>query len=62
MESDGMAQERDRAGLREAINRKLDRIPSAFVQVVVFVLAFAVIFSRRPDAVLHPQLFAEDGM
>lgn len=62
MVSDGLAQGRDRAGLREAIDRRLESIPSVVVQVVLFVSAFAVIFSRRPDAVLHPQFFAEDGM
>jgi hypothetical protein len=29
--------------------------------VIVFLSAFLLIFSRRPDAVLHAQFFAEDG-
>jgi len=33
----------------------------AVFQVVIFLAAFLVIFSRRPDAILNAQFFAEDG-
>jgi len=29
--------------------------------IILFVTAFLIIFSRRPDAILNPQFFAEDG-
>src|SRR2546425_7309156 len=29
--------------------------------VGIFLLAFLVLFSRRPDAILNPQFYAEDG-
>jgi hypothetical protein len=32
------------------------------LQVLVFAIAFGVIFSRRPDAILNAQFYAEDGM
>jgi hypothetical protein len=32
-----------------------------FWQIVVMSAAIALIFSRQPDALLHPQFFAEDG-
>lgn len=32
------------------------------VQVFVFLIAVVAVLSRRPDAILHPQFFAEDGM
>lgn len=31
-------------------------------QVIIFLAAFAIIVSRRPDAVLNAQFYAEDGM
>ncbi len=31
-------------------------------QIVIFLTAFAILFSRRPDAVLNAQFYAEDGM
>jgi len=31
-------------------------------QAIIFLMAFAIIFSRRPDAVLNAQFYAEDGM
>jgi hypothetical protein len=31
-------------------------------QVFVFLIAAVAVVSRRPDAILHPQFFAEDGM
>ena len=34
---------------------------SVFQAMGLFLLACAVIFSRRPEAVLHPQFYAEDG-
>ncbi len=32
------------------------------MQLVVFLIAVVAVVSRRPDAILHPQFFAEDGM
>ncbi len=32
------------------------------VQLLIFVIAVLAVISRRPDAVLHAQFFAEDGM
>ncbi|MGI8468530.1 MAG: hypothetical protein ACR2N3_08760 [Pyrinomonadaceae bacterium] len=32
-----------------------------FVQLTVFLISFLLVFSRRPDAVLNPQFWAEDG-
>ncbi|MBD2683011.1 MULTISPECIES: hypothetical protein [Nostoc] len=32
-----------------------------YVHIIMFVLAFLVIISRRPDAILNPQFWAEDG-
>jgi len=29
--------------------------------ILIFLFAYAVLISRRPDAVLHPQFYAEDG-
>jgi hypothetical protein len=33
----------------------------AWQHAVIFLVAFAVIVSRRPDAVFHPQFYSEDG-
>jgi len=30
-------------------------------QIVIFVAAFVILFSRRPDALLNPQFYAEEG-
>ncbi|MFS0516258.1 hypothetical protein ACEYW6_16310 [Nostoc sp. UIC 10607] len=32
-----------------------------YVHIIMFLLAFIVIISRRPDAILNPQFWAEDG-
>ena len=32
-----------------------------YVHIILFTLAFIVIISRRPDAILNPQFWAEDG-
>ncbi len=32
------------------------------MQLLVFLVAVLAVISRRPDAILHPQFFAEDGM
>lgn len=34
---------------------------SAWQQVVIFLLACAVVISRRPDVILHAQFYAEDA-
>jgi len=36
-------------------------IEGIWFQLAVFATAFLIIFSRRPDALLNPQFFAEDG-
>jgi hypothetical protein len=32
------------------------------LQITIFLMAFAILFSRRPDAILNAQFYAEDGM
>ena len=35
--------------------------PAIVFQTIIWLAAFLMIFSRRPDAILHAQFFAEDG-
>jgi hypothetical protein len=45
----------------ESVKRKVESIPGGYLQIVVFLLAAAIVVSRRPDAVLNAQFWAEDG-
>ena len=40
---------------------RVDRPARIGFHAAVFVIAFLILFSRRPDAVLHAQFYAEDG-
>jgi hypothetical protein len=44
-----------------ATQRDAPKRPAFPLQVVVFLLAFAIVLSRRPDALLNAQFYAEDG-
>src|SRR5439155_14577916 len=41
--------------------RNVQRVPSWYLQLVVFALGFAIVVARRPDAISNPQFWAEDG-
>lgn len=44
-----------------ALAARIDRLPPFIVPSIVFVAAVGVLVSRRPDAFLNPQFYAEDG-
>jgi hypothetical protein len=46
-----------------AADTRTDNVYSAlFRQTCVFLVSFAIVVSRRPDAILNPQFWAEDGV
>lgn len=45
-----------------AIHRPESRAAVIIFHIVVFLTGFVILFSRRPDALLNPQFYAEDGM
>jgi hypothetical protein len=46
----------------DSIDRLLLSVSARWLQVIAFVLGCAVVISRRPDAILKPQFWAEDGL
>ncbi|MBK6316107.1 MAG: hypothetical protein IPF53_17885 [Blastocatellia bacterium] len=44
-----------------ALAERVGRLPPLVVPSIVFVVAIGVLVSRRPDAFLNPQFYAEDG-
>ena len=49
------------AGPRTATRRELPAGLNGWQQGAVFLAACAILFARRPDAILHAQFYAEDG-
>ena len=46
---------------RPGVMGLLSRISGFYLQAIVFSVAFLILFSRRPDAILNAQFYAEDG-
>ena len=40
---------------------RITRAPISYLHAIVFLLGFLIVFSRRPDAILNAQFWAEDG-
>ena len=59
--SEKIREERANAAPNGMVDRQPPLIPDWCLQLVVFVLAFATVVSRRPDAVFNAQFWAEDG-
>src|SRR2546427_292367 len=59
--SEKIREERANAALNGMVDGQPPLIPDWCLQLVVFVLAFATVVSRRPDAVFNAQFWAEDG-
>jgi hypothetical protein len=47
--------------LRESFKTRLQTVRPWCGQAIVFLLSFAILVSRRPDAIFRPQFWAEDG-
>ena len=46
---------------RPGVTGFLSKINGFYLQAIAFVVAFLLVFSRRPDAILNAQFYAEDG-
>jgi hypothetical protein len=57
-----MPRKSKRRNIRQALADVANEPCGAGFGVVVFLAAFVIVVSRRPDAVLNPQFYAEDGM
>src|SRR6266851_5375764 len=43
------------------MDRNLTRGRDLAMHAAIFLIAFVLLFARRPDAILHAQFYAEDG-
>ena len=43
------------------MDRNLTRGRDLAMHAAIFLIAFILLFARRPDAILHAQFYAEDG-
>jgi hypothetical protein len=47
--------------IQDWLTARLQSVPPWCRQALIFLLSFAILVSRRPDAILRPQFFIEDG-
>lgn len=47
--------------LGEKFITRLRTVPPSYWQAVIFLVSFAILVSRRPDAIFRPEFFIEDG-
>jgi hypothetical protein len=57
-----MARKRKRRNIRRVSADTANEPHGAVFAVLVFLAAFVIVALRRPDAILNPQFYAEDGM
>jgi len=46
---------------RDSFNTRVQTVPPSYWQAIIFLFSFAILVSRRPDAIFRPEFFIEDG-